>query len=240
MSGHKRIIAGLFFIGVLLFLLSGCTIAFKKQSNNDNWKNDIVYAEACGLDGLPCCPKEKGLPCQYGQVCCTDPNNPARDKCVDECGYGGENNYCRPGDPKCDSGLACFNGDCVACGGPEQPCCENGEKQCGGELICYNKRCLECGLPGNPCCADGLACQGEELRNDDRAECFAGVCQKCGSNRNQACLSEPLCNIGRILNVNSCLACGNFNQPCCNKSSGLEYECQPGSGLACRLGFCNR
>ena len=240
MFGKRRIFIWLFFIGILLFLSSGCTMVSEKQADDDNWQDDIVYAKKCGLDGLPCCPKEKGLPCQYGQICCTDQNDPSRNKCVDECSYGSENDYCRLDDPKCDSGLTCFNGDCVVCGGPDQPCCGDEPEKCEGGLICFNNMCRQCGLVGNPCCAGEEACAGEKSRDNDRAECFDGVCQNCGSNRKQVCREDPLCNIGNIQNGNLCLACGGFNQPCCNKTSGVEYKCKPNSGLTCDLGFCGK
>ncbi|MEA3398769.1 MAG: hypothetical protein U9R06_03435 [Patescibacteria group bacterium] len=238
MAGKKQVIFQIFLL-FLILSLSGCSLAKQLNEEDNNWQDEIVYAEECGLDGLPCCPEEKGLPCQYGQVCCADPNDPKKNRCVDDCGCGGENEYCCLNN-QCDSGLACLNGDCVVCGGSTEPCCQNDEEQCSGDLMCYNNFCLECGLAGNPCCGGENACKNQELRNNDRTECFGGVCQKCGSDRQRICLKEPACNLGQILNVDSCLSCGGFNQPCCNESSGLGYECLPDSGLVCHLGFCNK
>ena len=101
-------LGGLGFVLILALLTSGCVLdSWRKVS--DNWQDDVIFASPCGMDGLPCCPDEDP-PCRHGQICCSDPNDSNRNRCVDECNHGTENNYCRASEPKCDIGLACYSG----------------------------------------------------------------------------------------------------------------------------------
>ncbi|MCK5356973.1 MAG: hypothetical protein KAJ48_01145 [Elusimicrobiales bacterium] len=219
--------------------ISGCV----KQKTagvvgDDDWENQVLYARECGMDGLPCCAN-KDQPCLYTQQCCVDPNNSDRNHCKDECGCGSEGAFCCADDLPCRDGLACFAGYCVECGGISDPCCDIGQA-CVGDLVCNKEICAVCGLPGNPCCTAGIACKNQEKRDVIRTECRDGVCIYCGSNGKISCQFEPICAPAHLLNNNFCHPCGKANQPCCNESSGVEYDCDLKSELICELGFCTK
>lgn len=224
----------------LSIVVTGCNINFFKKTveDDDSWKDEILWGQECGLDRMSCCTDREPV-CAHGQECCTDPNDPDRDYCADECTCGGGGEFCCADEPKCQSDLTCYQGYCTPCGANDQPCC-SGDLICRDDLVCYKERCVECGLAGNPCCVDETACYNQEKTDKSRTECYDGVCVYCGSRGKIACLKGTPCNPGHLLNNDFCHECGEYNQPCCNEDSGLGYECSSEKGLVCQLGFCAR
>lgn len=228
----------MFFGGILTFLLmtlSACGFRGEPAGDTDNWKDEILLAHECGMDGLPCCPDEDES-CFYGQVCCTDPGNMKRNYCADNCACGEFKKFCCADEPRCDAGMACAGGYCLACGGDGEPCCDGGEP-CGSGLVCHGGSCRECGFTGNPCCDGDTACRNEKNTGEDRVECQNGVCVSCGFGGNTACLAEPCCASGHLLNGGACIVCGGHNRPCCAPDPETGERCN--NGLVCELGFCN-
>ncbi|MFC1678564.1 hypothetical protein ACFLZ9_02370, partial [Patescibacteria group bacterium] len=185
------------YILLALLLLTGC-INKKPVVDEEAWKNEILWAQECGLEGMMCCadPDDKDLSCFYGLDCCVNPIDSKINYCAEDCTCGKEKNFCCAEDPKCEEGLACWRGFCTPCGDDKQPCCIS-ENQCSSELICYNNTCLACGLPGNPCCQEGVACQNQDKKDNTRSECRNGLCNFCGFKNNIACQEEPKCNQGQ-------------------------------------------
>ncbi len=233
--GAGKILLG----GVILFFLltlTACQFGGKSAEDEISWKDEVLLAHDCGMDGLPCC--SEGQACFYSQVCCTDPNNLERNYCADNCACGEEKKFCCANDPKCDPGLACTgDGYCLACGGDGQPCCDSGD-QCRGNLVCYGGSCRECGLAGNPCCTGGETdCERQDKMDKTRTECQNGVCVLCGFGGNAGCINEPYCLPEHLLNNGRCLPCGGYSQPCCAGDRKTGAKCS--DGLTCSLGFCN-
>lgn len=210
---------------------TGCDLLEKSELVSD--QPEIMEMKDCGLDRLKCCDAQP--PCFYAQACCTDPNDPARNYCADQCTTGGNREFCNLGEPKCNHGFDCYQGNCRKCGGENEPCCSE-QNNCDGGLTCHQGKCANCGLTGNPCCAQEPACLAQGSQNKERAECLGGVCQTCGYDGKRACPNEPYCQTGNLHNNNNCLRCGQANQPCCD--SGADFTCDPKSGLKCKLGFC--
>lgn len=213
-------------------VIGGCAHKKNDATKNDDWENEILMAQSCGMDGLMCCP-DKDPQCQFGQACCVDPNDPKRNYCADECGFGTDGSFCRAGDDKCDNGLVCLGGNCTSCGGDKEPCCQS-ENLCNGELLCHKDVCLECGLPGNPCCGEEQTCLADDS-SKSRIECRNSICTFCGSSGGIACEGLPVCDEWHLMNNDTCLSCGGYNQPCCN--NGTEKTCKEPE-LECRVGFC--
>lgn len=223
---------------ILTIFLSSCSLPTNRKKNDDSgWKDEVLWAQECGMDGLPCC-KNTDQPCQYGQSCCVSQTDERSDYCADTCEYGKEKTFCRKEDPKCDSGFVCAADKCEKCGDENESCCQTGEK-CAADLICHNDKCLSCGLGGNPCCAVEPNCKNKVARDRSRTECMNGICTYCGSSNAIGCLSEPYCNKGHLLNNDFCLPCGGYNQPCCDEATEIGYECNPSEDLTCILGFCS-
>ncbi len=217
---------------IIIFIfsfLSGCSWYKNNKSNNNDWKNEVLMAQECGLDGLPCC-LDKEPPCFYGQQCCVDPNNPKHNACRDECSCGGLDEFCCK-DNQCQEGLACRDGYCVECGDRGEACCP--QEVCNNDLVCYHKQCVSCGLTGSPCCKNDKACLNQDDRDKYRNECQEGICILCGSSGQKACQSKPFCNPNNLLNNTFCYHCGAYNQPCCE---GEKCDL----GLSCQLGFCSK
>jgi hypothetical protein len=225
------------FLLLLLFLPTGCLNREPRPDENVRWQDEVILAQDCGMDKLRCCP-DREPPCFYDQICCPDPNDLERNYCADECTYGGEKEFCRAEEVKCDNGLVCYRGYCVKCGGGQEPCCD--DRICNSDLMCYEERCVQCGLANNPCCNEGLACLNQVSIDNNRTECRDGICIKCGTSGYKTCWGEPKCNLGHLLNNDNCLQCGGYNQPCCNEESGNGYDCNPDLGLKCQLGFCSK
>jgi len=228
---------------IFCFSLAGLSTGCVKQktttiAEEDEWEEEILYARECGMDGLPCC-QNSDQPCLYAQQCCVDPNNPDRNHCKDECSCGVKGAFCCGSDPQCGDGLACFAGYCVECGGISDPCCDT-SLACEGDLVCNKEICTVCGTPGNPCCTTGIACKNQEKRDHNRTECRSGVCIYCGANSKIACQFEPACVPAHLFNNDFCYPCGGANQPCCNESSGVLYDCDQEKELVCELGFCTK
>jgi hypothetical protein len=59
------------FLLFIIVFVSGCSF---KQAVPDSWKDEILMAQECGMDGLMCCPDTEPS-CQYGQECCVNPND---------------------------------------------------------------------------------------------------------------------------------------------------------------------
>jgi hypothetical protein len=231
----KKIIFSLLLI-ILIF--TGCK---KKQTvqNDESWKDEILWAQECGLEGMMCCGEEGKEPtCFYGLNCCINPQSSNIHYCAEDCTCGKEKNFCCADEPQCDEGMACLKGFCTPCGDNQQPCC-SGEDECSNELVCFRNTCVQCGKPGNPCCTEGEACIGQEDKGDVRTECRNNLCNYCGFGDKIACLEEPKCNISHLLINDICYICGTYNQPCCNEESGVDYICDPQAGLVCELGFCS-
>jgi len=219
-----------FLLLTLSVLLSACSFNGDKEKNN-NWQNEVLFASECGLSGMQCCQSEEA--CKYGNVCCINPNNIEENYCDSECSLGLEDKFCRDSEPKCDTGMACYQGKCQFSGGENQPC-DDSDPECDDDLICYNGLCLKCGLSGNPCCENTLLCDGLGVFDKNRTECLNDMCQPCGFVGKKACQNEPHCNIGNLNNNNYCLQCGVLNTPCCK--NGKNVFCD--NGLVCNLGFC--
>lgn len=222
---------------MIALTLSACRLPFFSERGNDtNWQEEVLWANECGEEGLQCCP-DRDPGCSYGLDCCTDPNDPERSLCRADCACGGEGQFCCAGDVKCSAELACYEGDCVKCGGEGEPCCDLG-LTCSDALLCHKGLCQTCGQPGHPCCLSGQACIGDDGREQTRTECLKDTCVFCGGDGQIACQQAPNCNAGHLENNLFCYLCGAYNQPCCNASSSLGYECDPANGLSCQLGFC--
>ncbi len=232
------------FLGMVL---SGCQLPFADKTPE---RPEVLIAQECGMDGLKCCLTEPA--CSYGQKCCTDPADPSRNRCADECGCGGQEEFCCVDGPKCKAGLSCQSGNCQLCGIEGKACCTGDDGNvladglagynpaCPGKaasstaLACQNDTCVACGLPGNPCCIVGDKCMSPAT---GLAECLAGTCRLCGVNGEPACQTEPRCQSGHLLNNDACLPCGQANQPCCQDQQGQQI-CDSKKNLVCELGFC--
>lgn len=151
------------------------------------------------------CCADQESQCFFGQTCCIDINNPERNYCADECSCGGLDEYCCENN-ECDSGLACNKGDCVVCG-----------------------------EEGNPCCVLGKQCLDQDSGEVKKTECIDNICIPCGYGGKNVCESGDKCVADHFVNNNKCLACGDYNQPCCIND---EMECDADKGLKCELGFC--
>ncbi len=221
----------------VLLLLSACRPQPSQPANN-NWQNEIGVAHQCGEEGLACC-LDRQPSCFYNLSCCQNPNNPKQTECREECHCGQAGDFCCAGNV-CQPGLACWQGHCQKCGGQDEPCCPGQGQPCAQDnLACANGLCVACGLVGNPCCSasSSLSCLSQNARDKTRAECRGGFCRPCGFAGQAACQSQPACLPKHLLNNGVCYACGEFNQPCCDKAS-QGYDCNPEKGLVCRLGFC--
>lgn len=216
---------------------TGCAGKFWTSDPEENAESEVMLARDCGLDHFKCCAEEPA--CSQNQACCRDPKDPSRNYCADECKCGGERDFCCEGGDPCQSGLTCYKGFCLKCGQKDDPCC--GEAQeCNTGLGCQNGFCTECGLNGHPCCASAPKCANEGRKDKERAECLGGTCSFCGWGGYSLCPTEPSCLSGTLSNNGTCFNCGSFNQPCCNASSTLGYECDPKDGLECVKGFCDK
>ncbi len=79
---------------------------------------------------------------------------PQTERLCQFCGKNGQK--CCADAPGCDGGLGCVAEQCVAVGGPGQPC---DGVSCGGGSTCVAGQCqVECGGKGQPCC--GTSCTG--------------------------------------------------------------------------------
>jgi hypothetical protein len=222
-----RLRGGIVFI--LVFVLFGC--GQPNDQNSDDWKKEVLYATECGFDGLECCV-DKEPACLYGQVCCSNPTDPSKSNCFEDCSCGSAGKFCCAGENPCGENLACFEGFCVECGGIGEVCCPG--EDCGQNSVCHSGKCVLCGLIGNPCCSNFPECaEGEDGRI---SECRGGFCSHCGSQGFAACLKEPYCQPNNLLNNGVCFTCGGANEPCCNNGEA-EPGCKP--GLECKLGFCS-
>ena len=220
---------------LLALLFTGCAQKALVPDNNVSWQNEVKYATECGMDGLRCCT-DTDPSCLYNQQCCVNPDNPNDNFCSDDCTCGQEKKFCCPGG-KCETGLSCLDSRCVKCGEKNEPCC--GNSICDGNLLCYQGKCVPCGLTNNPCCGLEPLCAGGEI-GSGRVECLNDLCRLCGANGNVACSSDPKCDKKQLANNGICLACGEFNNPCCNEGSRVGFDCNPASGLVCKLGFCDK
>lgn len=232
----------------LPIFLTGCLL--NSDSNVDEGGPEVLLAQECGLDGLRCCQTQPA--CAYGQNCCDDPNGSGLNRCADDCGCGGPDQFCCPGSEACRDGFVCLEGSCTACGGEGEPCCAPAGGQAGGsgpaaacrnvtgrsrELVCYGGSCVACGEPGGPCCGQGEKCLGKN--QDGEVECLSGSCVACGLDGQPACSSGPECAKSHLSSRGSCLRCGAENQPCCRGEDG-QQTCEARNGLVCNLGFCQR
>ena len=224
-------IALLVFGIAFIFLLASCDVKKQNIQNNNDWENEVLYADECGFDGLRCCDNEEQL-CKFGQNCCVNPKNEKENYCAENCDFGKENTFCRNENPACDIGLVCENSRCLLCGGEDQFCCGDGDA-CKNSLICFNNKCVNCGQAGYPCCDSELPCLKQDNRGNIRTECRNEICQPCGYGGANTCADEPFCNSDTLNNNGLSYKCGGLNQPCCDeKSCNLEEK------LVCELGFC--
>jgi hypothetical protein len=107
-------------------------------------------------------------------------------------------------------------------------------------MVCYQGKCDNCGDKNQPCCPTGKSCLNLDKQDSTRTECKESLCQQCGSSGYQACDNDPKCLPANLLNNNICYPCGGFNNTCCNKNSGVDYDCDAKAGLFCNLGFCQK
>jgi hypothetical protein len=154
---------------------------------------DGPQKEACGLAGQPCC-----VPGVSGH----------RSFCSDA---DGNRTHCDFDSNPFDGGV----GQCVPCGGEDEPCCRSLTNPCGQGYNCDPTLvdvvtdltlgvCRPCGAEGQPCCTP--------LVSDNIFACGRGsICQ----------LDFQVDLDG---DFGACVACGGSGQPCCNilKSGGLE------------------
>ncbi len=233
----RKIIYIILGVTIVAIIASVVYFFYWPKPASDNWQEQVLWAQECGEAGIACCA-DRDPACSYGLNCCSDPNDAGRNVCLDDCGCGALDKFCCSDDPHCQAGLACADGFCKPCGQADQPCCY-ADTACYGGLVCDNdKICVECGVAGNPCCAGDPGCLTENNFDNSRTECRNGTCVRCGSDNNIACQNAPACNQEHLLNNNFCLACGEYNQPCCNELSGAGFACDPSQGLECQLGFC--
>lgn len=198
---------------------------------NNPWAGAASACVACGTWNQPKCLTSGESPCDDGLV--------ARESdgiCV-LCG--------QPGQPTCDQGEPCrgewsvpnrWFSECVAAGGPNQPCGKNPQFPCMyGGTFCNSKRiCEPCGQPGQPCCPPGRlpgnkSCDPGECRNN---RCFA-----CGYENQPVCTSGSPCHC-LCEPVNGwCRHCGREGEVCCRPSTAIPicYD-----GTKCDDGACRR
>ncbi|MDD5527643.1 MAG: hypothetical protein PHO56_01550 [Patescibacteria group bacterium] len=218
---------------VLLFFLIVLLPACAKNNQAAGRKvPEVLLATDCGFDKLKCCATTPA--CTYGQQCCVDPNDPARNYCNDACACGSNDEFCCAGN-KCNGNAVCVNGLCSACGDKNQSCCAAGAS-CQPDLICLDNKCAECGITGGPCCPGANKCLSKE---GERSECWNNICASCGFDGNLPCSTGDKCLPGQIFAGKTCERCGQANQPCCLANSGKGYACDPAVGLKCELGFCS-
>ncbi len=214
---------------LVVLTVSGCS-GGKKTPKNE--QPEILLAQDCGLDLLPCCASDPT--CNFGQQCCVDPNNHNRNHCADSCACGGEDQFCCEGD-QCSEGLACRDGVCSHCGDEGDVCCPS-EAPCSPGLVCSEDECVQCGLLGNPCCVGSEPCV---IGKGENNECYEGYCRSCGFDGAPACSGGSICLDGQLLTGGRCERCGEANNPCCSSSSSA-YVCDPKDDLECKLGFCSK
>ena len=155
---------------------------------NDSWAGNCVE---CGQVGQPTCKTTGEAPCDDGGV---EKNG----LCV-FCGWAGQ--------PTCDRGEPCRGGhsvpdrwfnECIAAGGPNQPCRPDGGCDYQG-LFCNNSRiCQSCGHPGETCCAPGNL---DNLVSGNTgclqpAECVNNRCFACGQKDLPVCPGKDFCRDG--------------------------------------------
>jgi len=125
------------------------------------------------------------------------------------------------------------------CGDYGQPCCP--DSTCNqGE--CQGGMCIHCGYFGETCCfnsVDGTQCEYG-------SDCISGRCQvnsdynyynECGHIGYPVCADDygAYCNYGVVSSATGiCIACGDYEQPCCPNT---DYECDYGQ---CIGGICKR
>jgi hypothetical protein len=212
-----------------LFILSAC--AQKSQESESNVP-EVMLGTDCGFDRLRCCTSTPV--CNYGQQCCVSPNDASQNYCADNCHCGDNEEFCCAGN-KCNGQAVCVKGICAACGDKDEACCATGSG-CSANLICQNNECVACGLGGDPCCAGSVSCTPI---TGQRSECLKNICVACGFDGNPPCTTGDKCLPGQIFAGKTCERCGQENEPCCDKASGENYDCDPNQALQCKLGFCS-
>lgn len=197
---------------------------------NDPWAGAAGACVACGTWNQPKCLTAGEAPCDDGLV--------ARELdgiCV-PCG--------QPGQPTCDRGEPCrgewsvpnrWFSECVAAGGPNQPCGKDPQFPCiYGGMFCNSKRiCEPCGQPGQACCPPGglpgnNACDPGECRDN---RCFA-----CGYENQPVCQTGPLCHNDEPVS-GWCRHCGREGEVCC-RYHGASIRCD--EGMRCEDNVCRR
>jgi hypothetical protein len=222
-------------LGVCALFLNACA---QDKSSEDSWKNDVLLANECGSDGLPCCVHSDSF-CRYNQQCCYDPSGGGANYCADNCDFGKINQFCRKDEPKCDDEMACYGNFCKLAGGEGEPCRAQGTP-CNDALVCYNGLCSTCGNSDQPCCQGDIRCFAGKKEAGLRMDCQEGLCKVCGTQGNPACFSAPVCDKGNLLNNGFCFPCGGLHQPCCEKNEKSDSCGDIGGELRCNLGFCEK
>jgi hypothetical protein len=217
----------------LVFMLSACSFSFEKSVEVSDWEDEVLLAQTCGLSGMSCC-LEKEAKCEFGQVCCFDPNNSSAHQCASECVCGEEESYCCDNN-ECNEGLSCHEGRCEKCGEKNEACCSGNE--CNDDFLCFNNTCVSCGESDTPCCPGEVECLEGDVDNI-RLQCIGEVCKNCGRDGKTKCVLDSACDSGFFLTNSICLQCGGFNQPCCEKKAETDYICDESLGLSCERGFC--
>lgn len=233
----RRTVLAVFFI-FATGILSSCSLPWSGDETSHNWRDDVLMASECGMDGLQCCI-DKEPRCLYGQECCVDPIDPSRTYCADSCECGKEGAFCCAGNNSCGPGLACSGHRCRSCGGEGEPVCLSPEEPCQPEFVPYQGKCLECGLTGNPCCQADPACQDIQVMAEGHAECVDGVCRECGTHNKVMCPASG-CLAGYLANSGKCFQCGHKNDACCAQEFAESGGCDPAEGLFCEKGFCSQ
>jgi len=144
---------------------------------------------------------------------------------------GGEGEQCCPNDychSSYETSLTCVDGECVKCGGTNQPPCSGFE--CDYGEVFHNGVCVTCGSKGEPCCSGDIECDfGYTCEDSKCVECGGSNQIPCDNNEcdfgyeliDGECIEE--CDYGEIRVSGSCVECGDANQPCCGDNYCYSY-----------------
>lgn len=112
------------------------------------------------------------------------------------------------------------NGQCVYCGGENEPPCTSGACSFGYELIgAYCTRdcgfmeirvsgsCAACGQTDQACCEDNYCVMGS---------CIDGICRNCGRGYQNCCPGESCLDSGYVCSLGTCVPCGTYTNECCS------------------------
>jgi len=122
--------------------------------------------------------------------------------------------------------------NCLACGGPGQPCCDGNNCDGGGccdhntdtcvgegnncsnnQGTCSAGSCQggSCGALGQECCNNGVSCTA------DFTDCTNDTCSPCGGLGQRCCdgVGGRYCGSPYACENNTCKTCGGLGELCC-------------------------